>query len=50
MNRLSGGDPLVVENWKADSLGIPKNKVVHGMKRNSLRESLSITPERVISF
>src|SRR6266404_8933518 len=50
MNRLSGGGPLVVENWKADSLGIPKNKVAHGMKRNLLRESLSITPKRVISF
>jgi len=34
---------------KAYSLGIPKNKVAHGMKR-TLRESLSNMPVRVISF
>jgi hypothetical protein len=27
-----------------------KNKLAHGMKRNSLRELLGITPVRVISF
>jgi hypothetical protein len=31
-------------------LSVSKNKLAHGMKRNSLRESLSILAVRVISF
>ena len=50
MNRLSGDGPLVVENWKGVFSRYPKNKLAHGLKRKSLRESLSNMPVRVISF
>ena len=50
MNRLSGDGPLVVGNWKGVFSRYPKNKLAHGLKRKSLRESLSNMPVRVISF